>query len=301
MTRAVDAVVVNWNSGDNLRLLLADLSSQRGVDVDVVVVDNNSSDDSVARARESSTRFTLVQTGANLGFTGGNAAGLRAVALDRPVLVVNPDVRLDRDAVARLLARLDAEPRLAAVGAAFRRHDGTLEFHGSVADVERARVLHVADAPAGGEVPWIDGAAMLFRPDALHDVGFFDERFFLFQEEVDWALRARRRGWRVAVCTDVTLEHERSSSFGTSVKGSYYSWRNLYLLCSLHARGRFGWRVWWALRLLDFARRRRHLQSGASWAAMRGARDALRGAYGAGEEDRFRVAVSRPSRELVPE
>jgi N-acetylglucosaminyl-diphospho-decaprenol L-rhamnosyltransferase len=293
----MQAVVVNWNSGDDLRDLLDDLARQRGVDLHVTVVDNGSSDGSLERARGAAQEFTLIATGANLGYTGGNGVGFRAVGLDLPVLVVNPDVRfLAADALVQLLAVLAEQPDIAAIAPAIRTEDGTFEHLGSVADVDRVRVHHVdtfvaGPAPELAELEWIDGAAILFRPEALREVGGFDERFFLFQEEVDWCLRARAAGWRVALTGRAEVAHRRSSSFGSSQKGAYYYWRNLYLLCAKHARGRVAWRARWLAALLGFARRRSHLRSGASVRALRGGIDALRGHWGAGPEDQAATAA----------
>jgi GT2 family glycosyltransferase len=284
-----DALVVNWNSGDDLRALLDDLARQRGIELHVTVVDNGSCDDSLALAREAAQPFRLIETGSNLGYTGGNGVGLHAVGPERPVLVVNPDVRFPQEnALAQLLSVLDERPQLAAVAPVIRV-DGLLEHLGSVADVDRVRVHHFetfveGPAPDVAELEWIDGAVVLFRAEALREIGGFDERFFLFQEEVDWCLRARRAGWRVALTGRAEVTHRRSSSFGSSQKGAYYYWRNLYLLCAKHARGRVGWRLRWLAALLGFARRRSHLRSGASISALRGGLDALRGRWGAGPE-----------------
>jgi GT2 family glycosyltransferase len=292
-----DVLVVNWNSGDDLRELLDDLARQRGVALHVTVIDNGSTDGSLARARKGAQPFALIETGANLGYTGGNGVGLRAVGLERPVLVVNPDVRLrQEDALACLLAVLDERPGVAAVAPVIRDEAGLLEHLGSVADVDRARVHHVQTFVAGpapdlAEIEWIDGAVVLFRAEALREIGGFDERFFLFQEEVDWCLRARRAGWSVALTGRAEVAHRRSSSFGDSQKGAYYYWRNLYLLCALHARGRIGWRLRWLVALLRFARSRTHLRSGASMRALRGGVDAVRGRWGAGPEDQAATAA----------
>lgn len=287
----VDVVVVNWNSGGGLAALLADLEQQEGVELEVTVVDNGSTDDSLHRAAPEHT----VQTGANLGYTGGNNAGFRTLGLQRPVLVLNPDVRLpDSSAVASLARLLEAQPRLAALAPTIRSNGGSVEYLDSFVDPDRAMAVHLgthADGwpdgvPSVLELAWVDGAAVLFRPVALEGVGLFDERFFLFYEEVDWCLRAARDGWAVGIATGVSVAHARSSSFGGTTKGSYYHWRNLYLLCDVHAQRRLAWRLRWAMRLARFCLQRGHLRGGQSLQALRGARDALRGRYGAGPEDR---------------
>jgi GT2 family glycosyltransferase len=297
--RGCDVVVVNWNSGGRLAELLADLAVQEGVAPAVVVVDNDSRDDSLALARAGGTLFAELQTGANLGYAGGNNAALKQLPLDRPLLIANPDVRFARpDALARLLDALDADESLGCVAPVIRV-DGRIEYLGSEAQLDQARAVHVrthveawpAGAPAVLEPEWLDGACLLFRPEVLRAVGFLDERFFLFHEEVDWCLRARRLGFRLGLVQASEIGHARSSSFGSSRKGSYYHWRNLYLLCSLHSASPLRWRLAWLRQLAQFCVQRHHLRGGLTLEALRGARDALRGEFGAGPEDRAAAAT----------
>lgn len=286
----VDVVVVNWNSGGCLADLLADLRRQEGVELAVTVVDNGSTDGSLEHAAPE----RAIRAGANLGYSGGNNAGFRTLGLQRPVLVLNPDVRLPDPFVVASLARLLAdEPQLAALVPAIHSNGGTVEYRDSFVDPDRAIAIHsethVEGWPEGTprvkELAWVDGAAVLFRATALDRVGLFDERFFLFHEEVDWCLRAAREGWTVGIAPEISIAHARSSSFGHTTKGAYYYWRNLYLLCDLHARRRLCWRLWWGARLTRFCLQRDHLRSGRSSQALRGARDALMGRYGPGPED----------------
>jgi GT2 family glycosyltransferase len=288
----VDVVVVNWNSGEGLGALLADLDRQEGVDLRVTVVDNGSTDGSAAGVNG---HVQLIRAGANLGYAAGNNLAFRALGLDRPVLVVNPDVRLpDPSAIASLAALLGEHPRLAALAPTIRADEGLVEYRGSRVDPDRALAVHTethvpgwpADAAAVCELSWIDGAAVLFRPEALAKIGHFDERYFLFHEEVDWCLRAARGGWTLGVATGVDVRHARSSSFGRSTKGTYYYWRNLYLLCKLHARGRVLWRLHWGRGLARFSLQRGHVRTGNTVQGLRAARDAVLGRFGPGPEDR---------------
>ena len=107
----------------------------------------------------------------------------------------------------------------------------------------------------------------------------FDERFFLFSEDVDWCLRATRAGWKLGVLRDVEIGHQRSSSFNHSTKGDYYGWRNTYLLSMKH-HGYGRWILSWFGRLLYFSLQRGHLRSGQTRAALRGAGDAILGRTG---------------------
>jgi len=277
----VTAVVVSWNSGEDLANLVRDLHAQTGVALSIVVVDNASRDDSVALARAVG-KFALVEPGRNLGYTGGNRVGADAAGPDADVFIVSvlaAHVVADDAEVRR--EPLHADAGLAAVAPLIELEDGNIEYLDSVVDLHHARAVHVAtDVPAPAPGPpvalsWIDGAAWLFRAQARGEVGLFDDRFFLLFEEVDWCIRARAAGWRVALVPEARVGHRRSSSFAGTNKSGYYYWRNLYLLCRLHAPSPL-WRLHYARRVA------RHL---ASPVVRRGVRDALRGRYGPGPED----------------
>jgi hypothetical protein len=288
----VTAVVVNWNSGNDVARVVGDLALQQGVDLRTIVVDNASRDESVAKARATDVAFELVEAGANLGYTGGNNLGAKTAGADAHLFIVNPDVSLpDPGAVATLCEALAADERLAAVAPVIEVAPGKAEYLDSVVDFDGATVEHRqtdADIPPSPTVltqPWIDGAAWLLRAEARRDIGLFDERFFLFYEEVDWCLRAGAAGWRVALCTGARVRHARSSSFAGSQKGGYYYWRNLYLLCRTYAPAA-KWRRSYFRRLLRFAFRPVILRSGHCFVVARGALDGMRGRYGPGPEDR---------------
>lgn len=290
--RCVTAVVVNWNSGEDLATVVTDLAAQTGVALSIIVVDNGSRDQSVASARATGVQFDLDEAGANLGYTGGNNRGAARAGVAADVLVVNPDVRLpDPRTVAHLAAALDSDPTLAAVAPAIEVRTGALEYLGSEIDLDHARAVHVdtdVAVPALDQprvLSWIDGAVMLVRAKARADFGLFDDRFFLIYDEVDWCIRATNHGWRVALCPGVQVRHQRSSSFEGSSKGGYYYWRNLYMLCRLHAPTRWKWRWHYGRRLAEFVTRHEILLSGYAFVVLRGAFAGVRGHVGPGPAD----------------
>jgi GT2 family glycosyltransferase len=286
----IEVIIVNWNSGAYLGRALDSLGRQRGVQLHVTVVDNASTDGSLERARaQLSLDFEVVQTGRNLGYTGGNNVGFK-VALEREpseILVMNPDLQLVGDAcLSRLADGLRANATAGAMGPAIIRPSGALEYTGSMIELSRARAVHTQ----GGERPahpvpieWLDGAFLLFNADALRDVGGFDERYFLLFEEVDWCIRARAQGWALLFDGGAEVAHDRSQSFTGSHKAGYYYWRNLYLLCTLHAPGR-GWKHHYLTQLA-----RHCLRRGSPLAeraqCLSGAWDAKRERFGVGRPD----------------
>jgi GT2 family glycosyltransferase len=291
--RDVGVVIVNWNSGTDLRALLLDLRRQTGVNLEILVVDNASSDGSLVLAEKTPVGHTSVRSERNLGYCDGNNVGLQMLAHHEFVLLLNPDVSIRQaDTVAVLRDALAGDRSLAAVAPTIRLGDGFVEYLSSVVDPDRAVVVHadthVGDWPPGApemkRLSWIDGAAMLIRSECVRTIGGFDERFFLFQEDVEWCLRANERGWRTALARCAEVEHRRSSSFGSSRKGVYYYWRNLYLLCSLYAESRFRWRYRWIRSLLLSCARSHSIHY---WRrGFHGAYDAVRGRYGPAPEDK---------------
>lgn len=226
----------------------------------------------------------LVDQGCNLGYAGGNNAGVASLPEDGlPVLLVNPDVTLDRpESVSRLLAVLDSAPEIGAVAPLLHRSDGLLEHSGSEWDPATAQAVHTGGGtnswPHEGstvDLPWLNGACLLVRRSTWQDVGGFDERFFLYFEESDWCLRATSRGWRL-VLAEVPVTHLGSASFAESTKGAYYAVRNRHLLGRKHGVGA-RWRVLWCRQSLGLLKRSPRERP----AVRRAMRDALLHRYGA--------------------
>ena len=222
---------MNYEAGpllvDCVRSLLADTSA--GGPPAVVVVDNASSDDSVAALRSALPAVRVVEARANLGYAG--AANLGIAVTDTPVVAVcNPD-RASPPAPPPRVGRLTAEADLGAVGPAVLEPDGsrypsarrfpsTLEAvgHGTLSRVwprnpftRRYRALDF-DGARPRDVDWVSGAAVWLRRAALDQVGGWDERYFMYVEDVDLCWRLRRAGWRVAYEPAGTVVHVQGFS-----------------------------------------------------------------------------------------
>ncbi len=279
--------MVHYRSRGRANTLLESLGKQQGVDVRLHIVECG--DDGTISPLIEGRSVDFRTPGQNLGYSGGNNLVLGHLSDLGPfVLVVNPDVQLMRPDTLRILVdALQADPLLAATAPTIRTLEGHVEYTDSVIDLKRNLAIHTGTHVTGWpqglpevvEMSWIDGACLLLRTEALNDVGLFDERFFLFSEEVDWCLRATQRGWKVAVCRASEVFHERSSAFTGSTKGSYYYWRNRYLL-SLKHLGIGKWVGYWGKDLARFIVSRTNRRSGHSKAATRGAKDALFSSWG---------------------
>ena len=211
------AVVVNYEAGPLLlacvESLLADTSAGTP---EVVVVDNGSRDGSLDAVRLARPAVRVVEPAANVGYAAAANRGT-AVTSAPVVAVCNPDLELRAGTAAALLGRFAAEPDLAAIGPALRNPDASLypsaRAHASSTDAlghallgrvwprnrftRRYRQLD-ADWTAPRDVDWVSGAAVFLRRAAIDSVGGWDERYFMYMEDVDLCWRLRRLGWRVA-------------------------------------------------------------------------------------------------------
>jgi GT2 family glycosyltransferase len=220
--------------------------------VDTVVVDNGSTDDTVAVVRDRFPSVRLVEA-ENRGLSAGWNRGILETVADH-VLVLNADAWLVDDALDALLAAARRHSHAAVIGPRLLNPDGSLqrsvrgfptawrlatEFLYLRKLAPRSRALNAFygagfDHASEREVEWVMGACMFVRRAAFDEVGPFDERYFLFSEEVDWMRRAADRGWSVVFTPDAHCVHVGGASHGGSLFRENVRGSLRYL--SLHGR-----------------------------------------------------------------
>ncbi|MCA8949042.1 MAG: glycosyltransferase family 2 protein [Planctomycetes bacterium] len=286
----VAVLLLNFRRPELTLRCLTDLDAVAGVELDVLLIDNGSEDDSAARlaaaaGERAACEFLALEH--NLGFAGGMNRGIEwAARRGAPFcLVLNNDVRLPSDAIRPLADVLANDPRVAAVGPTVLHPDGTVWAEGG--DVGFApnalRLRRHGRAPAPRErgpeaVGFLPGACVLFRTAALGAVGGFDEHYFMYWEDVDLAARLRASGGRIVWLPWVRVEHESggSSGGGRSRLRKFLMARYAprYLRHHGSLAGWAGWAVFdvllWPLALLTGPR--------AAWAKLRGTLAGLTGA-----------------------
>ena len=263
-------VTVLYNSADTIGPLLESLRPAHAAGaIDIVLVDNQSRDATldavVPFKREGLVR--LVHAGANIGFGRGCNLGAahaadasnRAVGDPAPefFLFLNPDARLDADAIATLEQALDANPKAAIAAPAIERPDRTLQPVGMLPS-RRSLILErtplhslvvCGQRPTPDADPaattWVSGAAFMVRREAFEQVGGFDPRFFLYFEESDLFRRLSKAGHAILICPRARCPHigghstesVESGRISGSIAEHFIRSRNGY------ARKHFGWLV----------------------------------------------------------
>jgi len=214
-------IVVNWNGAAFLDACLQALLSQVAPDDQVLVVDNHSTDASVALVRARFPQVALIDNARNLGYAGGANVGLRAARGD-VLILLNPDVT----AHAGWLAALKAACRDARVGVAggkllypggeiIQHAGGMIHFPMATADHYGYRQRDQGRWDRARDVDYVTGAALALRRDVLETVGLFDEAFYpAYYEEVDFCFRARQAGYAVRYVPQAVATHHEHASVG---------------------------------------------------------------------------------------
>lgn len=218
-------VIVNWNGGELLlRCLRSIRASRQSFAVKVIVVDNNSRDGSREAAQREFPEYHIFNSGANLGF--GRANNLARPLTQTPlVLFLNPDTELFEDSLTRMVAGIRQRPEVGILGCQMRYPSGEIQELGLqyfptpgrefLSDLFLTRGLRKR---LRRWLPYLDpgqdayaiklyGGCLLCRREVLDQVGWFDERYFMYAEDADLCRAARERGWKIYYLSSAAIIH----------------------------------------------------------------------------------------------
>jgi N-acetylglucosaminyl-diphospho-decaprenol L-rhamnosyltransferase len=223
-------IIVSWNVRELLRRCLESLALPHGT-LEVIVVDNASSDGSPEMVRTDFPHVRLVRNDENHGFPAANNQGL-GLSKGRTLLLLNPDTEVVGDGLATMVGYMDAHPEVGALGPQLCYADGSLQSSRrrfpslSTALVESTvmqewwkdnailRRYYMSDTPddAIQPVDWVVGACLLVRRKAYEQAGALDEGFFMYSEEMDWCRRIKDAGWEIVYLPTATVIHHEGKS-----------------------------------------------------------------------------------------
>jgi len=245
----VAVVVLNWNAGRMTLECLTSLRGSIGATLRIIVVDNASTDDSVALLRDAAPDVDLIVNASNVGFAEGNNVGIRrAMEQDAEyVLILNNDTTIEPHAIQTLVAEA---ARLRDAGAVspmiyFAEPADLIWFGGAAFDPRRGfpgRVTGYRERDSGQyastrPVDRLTGAAMLVTREAIVRCGTFDGDLFFLYEDVDWSLRMREAGFGLYVVPAARIWHRVAATQGSehSALSMYYGTRNQLVVSRRHA------------------------------------------------------------------
>lgn len=280
-------VIVNYNTRDFLKDCLISLLQNRGVSFKVCVVDNGSTDGSAEMVAEEFPEVLLIRSPFNGGYAYANNLGLKALGFNpdgfssdapRYALLLNPDTLLPPGALAGMVQFMDSHPQAGIAGPKLIRQDGSLDLacrrSFPTPEVAFYRMIGLSklfprhprfarynltylDPDEIAEVDSVVGAFMMVRREAIAKVGLLDETFFLYGEDLDWALRIKEAGWKVYYYPEVTVLHYKKVSSQKNTRARDEFFRAMLIFYRKHYASRTPWwldklvkagiYLWWGL------------------------------------------------------
>ena len=223
-------IIINWNTKDLLIQCLTSIPLMiQGFKIEILVVDNGSQDGSGSEVKKRFPFVRLIENDKNLGFARAVNQGLQK-ASGRYVLLLNPDTQVKNGAIERLMSFMDAHPKAGISGAQLLNSNGSKQnsianFPSLATELLNKNLLRwLSPERFPGkernysepiEVDSVIGACMMVRREALDQVGFLDEDYFLFLEETDWCYRMKKAGWKIYHVPQAEVFHFQGRSAET--------------------------------------------------------------------------------------
>jgi GT2 family glycosyltransferase/serine acetyltransferase len=213
----VSIVIVSFNTRSLTRQCLESIQHHaKGIRHEVFVIDNASADGSADMVAAEFSWVHLIRMTKNKGFAGGNIPGMKK-AMGRYVLLLNSDAFLAAGVLESTLSHLDQNPKIGILGCKLTNPDGSMQPSARMLPSPLNKFLHITGLAAHfpkskffgrvdytwwnhaepRSVGWVVGAFFMIRHETMQDIGVLDDRYFLYFEEIDYCLTARRAGWEV--------------------------------------------------------------------------------------------------------
>lgn len=207
----ISLLIVNYNTASLVKKCIESLLTQQNVNFEIIVVDNNSHDDSVAVLQQFVPHITLITNQDNKGFGKANNQAF-TLSQGRYIFMLNPDAlcMTDQD-LQHAVQFMDENSQFGLAGTRILNHHQSLEqtvyYH-----YPRQKQTHADFSHLPGKIATVLGASMLARREVFARINGFDEDFFLYGEETDLCLRIRKLGYSIGYCESVTVQHVGGAS-----------------------------------------------------------------------------------------
>jgi GT2 family glycosyltransferase len=239
----ISIIIVNWNTRDLLRNCLESIyQTIRDLEYEIIVVDNASQDGSLAMLQESYPQVHVMQNTDNRGFGAANNQAMRVMS-GKYALLLNSDTVLKDNAVRELFVFMEAHPDTAMACGQLLNADGSKQnsianfpnLFRLMANTSLLEYLFPGRYPSKRyhydkpiEIDSGIGACMMVRKKAIDEVGMFDERYFFFFEETDWAYQMKQAGWKICHVPTAFIYHLQGQSIGRDARSRIEFYRSRY-------------------------------------------------------------------------
>jgi len=223
-TTTLSIIIPNFNGKQFLKVCLDSIKNQNHIFYEVIIIDNASSDGSVQYIHENYPEFTLIQNKENLGFAAAVNQGIKSSSSEY-IFLLNNDVELEQDSISNLLKCIKKDKNIFGVSSKMIQYTDRSKMDDAG---DEYTILGWTRKVGDGKSPELYNAeretfsvcagAALYRKSILDELGYFDEKFFAYMEDVDISYRARIRGYKCVYCPDAVVYH-----FGSGTSGSRYN------------------------------------------------------------------------------
>jgi len=211
----------------------------------VIILDNHSTDGSVDAIRQAYPRVEIIELTENLGYAGNNNVGIKAALEQRAdwVFVLNEDIVLDTECIARLVEVGESDPKIGIVGPLVYHYDepdviqsagGMLGKNWQSIHLGKNEVDH-GQFKSPHFVEWISGCAIMVRRAAIEQAGMLDKDYFIYWEETEWCIRIGQAGWKIVNVPQARIWHKGvQRNYQPKPSFTYYGTRNHLFTLAKH-------------------------------------------------------------------
>jgi len=232
-------IILNYNGYKDTIECIHSLKDIDYKNYKIVVVDNNSVDNSIEKIKNTFNEIVVLNTGINLGYAGGNNYGIKYALENKAnyICVINNDVIVDRNFLKPLVDYMENNKNVGIVGPAVCEYydKNIVQSTGAKINLAKGNVPLINYGKKYSnitkskviECDYISGACLLFRKDLVNEIGYIPESYFLFYEETEWCLKVKRRGYKVVCLPNSKIYHKGSASVkNISGLSEYLGFRN---------------------------------------------------------------------------
>jgi len=230
-------IILNYKSKGLVKQCVKNIiTATANLNYEIIVIDNDSKDDIDKMLKENFPQVKFIQTGANLGFAAGNNVGLKE-AQGKYLMILNPDVTVLNGTIEKMIKFMEENPEVGLVGPKLINPNGSYQIScrtftktkhiillrtplGKLSWAKECLDKHLMadfDRLTNREVDWLHGACLLAKKLAVNEIGMFDERYFMYVEDIDWCRRFWLANYKVYYLAEAEMVHllEKASDHGS--------------------------------------------------------------------------------------